>query len=79
MGAGVLVPVGGWDECIVPVLDHARCESFREPLFRRVEVAQHDVPAPPTHEADRVCVNTCHEEGHGAAGPHQSRADVFCI
>ena len=79
MGAGVLVPVGGWDECIVPVLDHARCESFREPLCRRVEVAQHDVPAPPTHEADRVCVNTCHEEGHGAAGPHQSRADVFWI
>ena len=42
-----------------------------------VEVAQHDVAAPPTHEADHVCVNTCHEEGHGAAGPHRSRADVF--
>ena len=69
--------VGGWDERIVPVLDHARCESFRECLCRRVEVAQHDVAAPPNHEADRVCINTFHEKVHGAAGPHRSRADIF--
>ena len=53
------------------------CESFREHLCRRVEVVQHDVAAPPTHKVDHVRVNTCHEEGHGAAGPHRSRADVF--
>ena len=70
MGAGILVPVGGWDERVVPVPDHARFKFFRECLCRRVEVAQHDVAAPPTHEADRVRVNTCHEEGHGAASPH---------
>ena len=69
--------MGGWDERVVPVLDHARCKSFRECLRRRVEVAQHDVAAPPTHEADRVHVDMCHEEGHGAAGPHRSCADVF--
>ena len=69
--------MGGWDERIVPVLDHARCESLRERLCRRVEVAQHDVAAPPTHEADCVCVDTCHEEVHGAAGPHRSHTDVL--
>ena len=58
------------------MLDHARCESFRERLCRRVEVAQHDVAAPPTHEVDCVRVDTCHEEGHSAASPRQSRADV---
>ena len=52
------------------MLDHAQCESFRERLCCRVEVAQHDVAVTSTHDADRVCVNTCHEEGHGAAGPH---------
>ena len=77
MGAGFLVPVGGWDERVVPMLDHARGQSFRECLRRRVEVAQHDVAAPPTHEADCVRVDTCHEEGHGAAGSHRSCADVF--
>ena len=70
MGAGVLVPVGGWDKRIAPVLDHVQCESFRERLCRCVEVAQNDVAAPPTHKADRVCVETCHEEVHGAASPH---------
>ena len=69
--------MGGWDERIVPVLEHAKCESFRERLCRRVEVAQHDVAEPPTHEADRVCVDTCHEEGHGAAVLHRLCADVF--
>ena len=69
--------MGGWDERIVPILDHAPCESFHERLCRCVEVAQHDVAAPPNHEADRVRVNTCHEEGHGAVGPHRLRADVF--
>ena len=59
------------------MLDHARCESFCERLCCRVEVAQHDVAAPPTHKADRVCVDTFYEEGHGAAVPHWLCADVF--
>ena len=42
-----------------------------------MEVAQHDVAALPTHKADLVCVDTCHEEGHGAAGPHRSCDNVF--
>ena len=71
MGAGVSVPVGGWDERIVPVLDHVRCESFRERMCHCVEVSQHDVAVPPNHEADRVRVDMCHEEGHGAAGLHR--------
>ena len=77
LGAGFLVPVGRRDERVVPVLDHARCKYFRECLRRRVEVAQHDVAAPPTHEADCARVDTCHEEGHGTSGPHRSCADVF--
>ena len=52
------------------MLDHAQCESLRERLCPRVEVVHHDVAAPPTHEADRVCVYTCHEEGHGSAVPY---------
>ena len=71
--AGVLVPVGGWDKRIVPVLDHARREPLCECLCRRLEVVQHNVAAPPTHEVDCVYVNLCHEESHGAAGPHQAR------
>ena len=67
---GVLVPVGGWDERIVTVLDHARLEPLCEFLCLRLESAQHNVAAPPTHEADCVCVDSFHEEGHGAAGPH---------
>ena len=70
LGAGGLVPVGGWDERIVPVLDHTRRDPLCECLCRCVEVAQHNVAAPLTHEADRVCVDLCHEEGYGAAGPH---------
>ena len=62
--------MGGWDKSIVPVLDHARREPLCECLCRLVEVAQHNVAAPPTHEADFVCVDSCHEEGHGAAGAH---------
>ena len=70
MGTGVLFSVGRWEERIVPVLDHARREPLCERLCRRMEVAQHNVAAPPTHEADRVFVDSCHEEVHGAAGPH---------
>ena len=69
--------MSGWDECVVPVLDHAQYKSFRECLRRRVEVAQHDVAVTPNHEADRVCGDTCHEEGHDAAGLHQSRVYFF--
>ena len=69
--------MGGWDERIVTVLDHARCKSFRECLRRLVELAQHDIAAPPTHKVDRVRVDMCHELGHGAAGSHRSCNDVF--
>ena len=69
--------MGGWDKRIVPVLDNARREPLCEILCRRVELVQHNVAAPPTYEVDCVCVYTSHEEGHGAAGPHRARADVF--
>ena len=62
--------MGGWDERVVPVLDHAQCKSVCDCLCRRVDVAQHDVAALPTHKVDRVRVETFHEGGHGAAGPH---------
>ena len=75
-GAGVLVPVGGWGKHIVIVLGHARHEPLCESFCCRVEVVQHCVAAPPTHEADRVCVDSRHEEGHGAASPHRACADV---
>ena len=74
---GVLVPVGGWDKRIVPMLDHARREPLCERMSRRVEVVQHNVAVPPTREADCVCVESCYEEGHGAAVLHRARADVF--
>ena len=57
---GVLVPVGGWDKRIAPVLDHAQCDLLCESLCRHVEVAQNNVAAPPTHKADHVCVDLCH-------------------
>ena len=59
------------------MLEHAHREPLCERLCRRVEVAQHNVSAPPTHKADCVCVDSCHEEGHGATRPHRARADVF--
>ena len=62
---------------IVPVLDHARREPRYEHLCRRVDTAQHNVSAPPIHKADHVCVDLCHEEGHGADGLHRAHADVF--
>ena len=64
---GVLVPVGGWDERIVPVLDHVHREPLCECLCHCVEVAQHNVSTPPTDGVDHVCVDSCHEEGHGTA------------
>ena len=70
MGAGVLAPVVGWDKHIFPVLDHARREPHCEYLFCCVEVAQDCVAAPCTHEANHFCVDICHKEGHGAAGPN---------
>ena len=77
MGAVVLVPVGGWDKRIVPVLDDEIRKPLCERLCRHVEVAQPNVAVPPTHKADCVCVNLCHEEGHCGAGLHRTRADVF--
>ena len=56
MGERVLAPVGGWDNHIVPMLDHACCEPRRECLGGRVEVAQHCITMPPTHEAHHVSV-----------------------
>ena len=73
---GVLVPVVRWNKRIVPVLDHVRRTPLCERLCRRGEVAQHNVAEPPTHEADRVCVDSYHEEGHGATGPHRASTDV---
>ena len=69
--------MGGLDKRIVPVLDHARSKPICERLCRRVEVAQHNVAAPPNHKVDRACVDSCHEEGHGTSGPHLARTDVF--
>ena len=69
--------MGGWDKHIVPVPDHEHCDPLCERLFCNIEVAQNNVAVPPTPEADRVYVNTCHEEDHGAAGPHRARADIF--
>ena len=58
MGVGFLVPVGGRDKRIVPVMDHERHDPLCERLCHRVEVAQHNVAAPPTHKSDHVCVNS---------------------
>ena len=54
------------------LLYHARYEPLCQRLCCRVEVAQHCVASPPTHKADRVCVNARHDEGLGAAGSYKS-------
>ena len=68
--------MGGLDKRVVPMLDHVHCEPLCEHMFCCVELVQHCVASPPSHKVDRVFVDVCHEEGHGAAGFHRARADV---
>ena len=60
----------GWDKHVVLILDHAHRETLGERLCCRMEEAYYCVAESPAHEADRVCVNARHEEGHGSAVPH---------
>ena len=69
--------MGGRDEHIVLVLDHARNESWSEALRLDVKLAEHGLYPTPSHNLDRVSVGTCHEEGHRAYGMHQLGAELF--
>ena len=70
-------PVGGLDECIVPVLDHARCKAQCETLGQGMEVAENRVDLPSPHQSDLVCDNFLHEDYHVADCAHRARAEHF--
>ena len=69
--------MGGWDKHIVPMLNHACCQTWCEDLCRRVEVAQHDVAAPPSHKPYCVRVESGDQEHHGSSSSHGSCTNVF--
>ena len=54
----VLSLVGGWDNRIVPMLDHERRQTYSEGLRRSVKVDQNGVDVPPFDKPDVVGVNT---------------------
>ena len=69
--------MGRWDERIVPVLDHARREAHCKTLGLGVELADHRIALPYSHQSNRVCVDSCHEECHGAACAHGACDGLF--
>ena len=68
--------MGGQDYRIFPMLDHARHQTRREGLRRRVEVADHGIAAPPTHDSDCVGVNYCQDQCYGAYCSHRVCTDL---
>ena len=76
-GTGALDPVGGRDNHIVPVLDHAQCQTYYEGLCCHVKVAQHDVATPPPHKPDCVYVDSGKTERHGDSSLHGTCANIF--
>ena len=52
------------NEHVVAILKHANNEAALEDIDHGMEVAQHGITAPPTHETDIVWVHPCHEECH---------------
>ena len=57
-GTEALSPVGGWNNRIVPMLDHACLQTWCEALHGRVKLAQNDVDAPPSHNPDCVSLGS---------------------
>ena len=47
-GTGVLIPVGRWDECIVPMLNYVRRQTCCRGPHKCVKLVQHDFSAPPS-------------------------------
>ena len=73
----MLSPVGGWYDCIFPVLNHVQHQTLGKSLCSRVEVAQNRVAAPPTHQSDHVGVHDNHENVHAPLVMHGMGAFIF--
>ena len=76
---GDLVPVGGRYKRIVPMLEHARRETWCEGLCGCVEVSQHDIALPPPHNPDCVRVKSRYQEIHVSSILHGFCTNVFRI
>ena len=67
--------VSGRDECIVPMLDHARFQTCCEGLYGYVKLEENEITTPPPHESDCVSDDSCQDKFHGTSCSHLACTD----
>ena len=75
MGTRALPLVGGRDDRIVPILDHALHLTCCEGLYGRVELVDNKIAAPPTHESDCVGDESFQDKFHETSLSYRACTD----
>ena len=64
------------NECVGVMFKHLGHEALGENICFCVEVADHLVALPPSHQVDGIWVHLCHEESHDPPCTEGARDDV---
>ena len=68
--------MGGQDEQIFPILDHAYCQTWREGLCGLVAVEKNYIAVPYPHKYYYVSVEYLQEQCHGTSWFYWARTDL---